>query len=178
MVVPEEASKSISEKTTFTMPLTYTVSAGGVLMNFTTEKPQTFGWAVDGQEQTLTVPNGAKPGEEHEFSYVADDGGTRFFKATIPKIAIANAFVQVPWEPCVKGALPLEGMSELGPHFEWSYRISVAKGEDPIMMIAMLVCADMAKKQNLGMHSAASTGGFSVSISPLKIGLAVVGSLL
>ena len=60
-------------------------------------------------------------------------------------------------------------------------RISVAKGEDPIMMIAMLVCADMAKKQNLGMHSAASTGGSSISINPLKVvkmGLGVVGSLL
>ena len=47
----------------------------------------TFLWTVDGKEQILTVPPGAAAGEEHDFSYVHADGGTRFFKATIPSQA-------------------------------------------------------------------------------------------
>ena len=43
-----------------------------------------FEWSVDGATLTLVMPAGAKHGQEHEFSFVADDGGTRFFKATIP----------------------------------------------------------------------------------------------
>ena len=43
-----------------------------------------FEWTVDGATLTLVMPAGAKHGQEHEFSFVADDGGTRFFKATIP----------------------------------------------------------------------------------------------
>ena len=43
-----------------------------------------FEWSVDGATLTLVMPAGAKHGQEHEFSFVADDGGTRFFNATIP----------------------------------------------------------------------------------------------
>ena len=45
-----------------------------------------FEWSVDGATLTLVMPAGAKHGQEHEFSFVADDGGTRFFKATIPSV--------------------------------------------------------------------------------------------
>ena len=32
----------------------------------------------------LTVPDGAAPGDEREFSFVAADGSTRYFVARIP----------------------------------------------------------------------------------------------
>ena len=44
----------------------------------------TFTWEVDGVTRELTVPDGAAPGDEREFSFVAADGSTRFFVARIP----------------------------------------------------------------------------------------------
>ena len=45
---------------------------------------RTFTWDVDGVTRELTVPDGAAPGDEREFSFVAADGSTRFFVARIP----------------------------------------------------------------------------------------------
>ena len=44
----------------------------------------TFTWEVDGVSRELTVPEGASPGDEREFSFVAADGSTRYFVARIP----------------------------------------------------------------------------------------------
>ena len=44
----------------------------------------TFTWEVDGVTRELTVPDGASPGDEREFSFVAADGSTRYFVARIP----------------------------------------------------------------------------------------------
>ena len=44
----------------------------------------TFTWEVDGVARKLTVPDGAAPGDEREFSFVAADGSTRYFVARIP----------------------------------------------------------------------------------------------
>ena len=44
----------------------------------------TFTWEVDGVARELTVPDGAAPGDEREFSFVAADGSTRYFVARIP----------------------------------------------------------------------------------------------
>ena len=38
---------------------------------------RTFTWEVDGVSRELTVPEGAAPGDEREFSFVAADGSTR-----------------------------------------------------------------------------------------------------
>ena len=45
---------------------------------------RTFTWEVDGVARELTVPDGAAPGDEREFSFVAADGSTRYFVARIP----------------------------------------------------------------------------------------------
>ena len=45
---------------------------------------RTFTWDVDGVTRELTVPDGAAPGDEREFSFVAADGSTRYFVARIP----------------------------------------------------------------------------------------------
>ena len=45
---------------------------------------RTFAWEVDGVTRELTVPDGASPGDEREFSFVAADGSTRYFVARIP----------------------------------------------------------------------------------------------
>ena len=44
----------------------------------------TFNWEVDGVTRELTVPDGASPDDEREFSFVAADGSTRYFVARIP----------------------------------------------------------------------------------------------
>ena len=51
----------------------------------------TFTWEVDGVTRELTVPDGAAPGDEREFSFVAADGSTRYFVARIPGFAPAAA---------------------------------------------------------------------------------------
>ena len=53
----------------------------------------TFTWDVDGVTRELTVPEGAAPGDEREFSFVAADGSTRYFVARIPG-AVAPAAAQ------------------------------------------------------------------------------------
>ena len=84
---------------------------------------RSFAWWEEGQELVFAVPAGAKPGEEHEFSYTpdlseksTDDGGKRYVTVKIPEYPTIEKSVDGVKRTvtCPVGAMP-------GEEHEFSY---------------------------------------------------------